>query len=473
MDKKNILISLPNAFSIRAFYLNDIIKKLSDVANVSVLTDFATDKNFLATYGYANVKLYKYCDYKNKNIHAKCLKFLEDVNAMRWNLFVTSHLDRQNYFFTHKKEKIEPITLKYKIKKHIIRFFSRSRFFIKMLRNIENYFFLKQHKNDNVKYYKDLFQNIKPDLVIATFPSIIKTIPLFKTSKLLDIPTFYYVLSHDNVTTKKNLTINFDKYFVWNKRNKNELLNQYLFINEQNIEVCGPLSFDWHHNNKISQVNRKSWKEKYNLPIDSKVVLIGTAVERTGAMEPYVLKKLLKNVKDNKINNKINFIVRLHPNDQINRWEKIINDHPEIPFIKSMSLKMENGGYISSKDDIDSLTDDILNSEIIITAFSSIALDACRLNKPSIFLGFDEQSGSVNDNLCKEFFYREHIYPQVSNGGVKVARSIEDLTTHINDVIDNNNINFNEIKNTAKAYDPFLDNRASERLIKHIDRFLN
>ena len=86
------------------------------------------------------------------------------------------------------------------------------------------------------------------------------------------------------------MTINFDKYFVWNKRNKNELLNQYLFINEQNIEVCGPLSFDWHHNNKISHVNRKIWKEKYNLPIDSKVVLIGTAVERTGAMEPYVLK---------------------------------------------------------------------------------------------------------------------------------------------------------------------------------------
>ena len=141
MDKKNILISLPNAFSIRAFYLNDIIKKLSDVANVNVLTDFATDKNFLATYGYDHVKLYKYSDYKNENIHAKCLKFLEDINVMRWGLFVTDHLDRQNYFFAHKKEKLNLVPSSIKQKKHIIRLLSRSRLFIKILRNIENYFF--------------------------------------------------------------------------------------------------------------------------------------------------------------------------------------------------------------------------------------------------------------------------------------------------------------------------------------------
>ena len=473
MKKPKILISVPSAFSVRAVLMTKFIDNLSTEVDVEVITAFSTDKKFNEIFGGKGIPFHPYLEYdEHQGNHAKWLRRLRNANTGKWDLFVTKHLDRQNHYFTAGID-VADKSDKTGLWKQIIGRLTRNDFSIKLLKTKENYEFLKQYSSNYLFDYKRIFQNVNPDIILSTFPSIIRTVPFLKAAQYFKIPCLYYVLSHDNVTTKKNLPIDFRKYFVWNDRNKNELLTQYSHIKQDQISLCGPLSFDWYNPSFGYEVPKEEWLRKNSLDKKKKIILFGSVVERAAPMDPYVLSELVKANKCNKFIEDVQFMVRLHPHDNLKRWGKIIKEYPEIPFVPSMSLQLENGTYIAEENDLKSLVNDLKHSALVLTTFSSIALDACRVNKPAIFIGFDEHPGSIYDEIAHSFYKREHIYPQVDIGGVKVAVSLNDLIGTINEYLKKPEKDEEKRIKTALHYDPFMDGRASERLTNHILEYLH
>ena len=63
------------------------------------------------------------------------------------------------------------------------------------------------------------------------------------TANRLNIPTFYPVLTWDNLSTKSFLTIQPRKVFCWDEGQRDWLTKNHFFPNE-NIEICGPIYFE-------------------------------------------------------------------------------------------------------------------------------------------------------------------------------------------------------------------------------------
>ena len=149
----------------------------------------------------------------------------------------------------------------------------------------------------------------------------------------MKIDSALYVLSYDNITSRPPLTVFFHNYIVWNNMNKHELLKQYGNIKESQIRICGPLQFDWHHNKKKYLVSKEEWFSKLNLDINKKTILFGANVEKYSPNDEHVIKCLLKTIKKTKQD--LQIIIRLHPNDDFNRWKDFNDDQNLISFSMS------------------------------------------------------------------------------------------------------------------------------------------
>ena len=86
----------------------------------------------------------------------------------------------------------------------------------------------------------------------------------------MNIYTLCNVLSFDNIITRNEFAIKFDKYFVWNNNNINEL-NEVYNINKKDVVVIGPMQFDFI--TKIFLKDYHAWRNTLKIPLKKKIIL--------------------------------------------------------------------------------------------------------------------------------------------------------------------------------------------------------
>ena len=98
------------------------------------------------------------------------------------------------------------------------------------------------------------------------------------------------------------------------------------------------------------------------------------------------------------------------------------------------------------------LINSIAHADVVVTAGSTFAIDACVLDKPVVCVAFDPTDEPVSYWRSAERFYNssDHFEALVATGGVRVARSEQELAEHIN----------------AYLADPTLDMNGRQRIIR-------
>lgn len=131
------------------------------------------------------------------------------------------------------------------------------------------------------KRVADKLRALRCDIVVATSLNLRFSQQNFvvAAANRMNIPTFYPVLTWDNLSTKSFLTIQPRKIFCWDEGQRDWLTKNHFFPNE-NIEICGPIYFEkWF--DAISQ--RKSARNLARKNV--KVLYLGSSLNIIGPEE--------------------------------------------------------------------------------------------------------------------------------------------------------------------------------------------
>ena len=287
-------------------------------------------------------------------------------------------------------------------------------------------------------YFEDFFDKYKPDLVFT--PNLFDRFDLIllREAKRRKIFTIGMIRSWDNLSNRGMLRIVPDQIIVHNNYIKSELL-KWVTRDEKKIVISGMPHFDYYTGYRPN-ISKKDFYNKFNIPLDSRVIIFSPLPKSYGAKYWEVLKKLDQAISRGEIIKKVKILVRFMPaesvivEDFIKEYFKggvknIFFDTPGKRFLS----KIEKIDWDFNEKDMIHLANSLFYSSIVINYASTLNIDAAAFDKPIINIGFDGNEGlrPYHDSI-RWIFDLDHNLQIVNSGGTKVVYSTKELVEAIN-----------------------------------------
>lgn len=473
MNKKRILLIVPIRFSVRSFLQTEIYERLLEYSDILILSPYADSDTFRTKFTHPSVS------------HA----LLDDFQFTgRYAIF---HGLRVNA--SRRQRRLKCLSVRYKIgqynykKNHLGLYQTLKRYArvdalpaifscsagIKALRRMEEYWYKKENYSHQ-RRYQDLLASFSPDLVISTSPNRPQEIPIARATFEMGIPHVAYILSFDNIVCYEEYPRLYDKYYVWNERNRDELLRTYPSIKREAIEITGPIQFDFYANRGKYAWSREEWARRNKLDANSKVVLYAETGHAIGPHEPEIVEDLCLQLRTWHSDARPQVLVRLHPMYTDERWEAVRYHFPEVRF-QAPNQPRGQKSSLAFQDHVDwdyedlaQLISTLQHSDVHINLSSTMALDAAYFDRPVIGIAYDPRPGKPYDAIAKDLYYREHFIDITHSGGISIAFSTADTLKYIQRYLENPRQDSEARHRMLRSYDPFLDGRAASRVAEAI-----
>ena len=369
-------------------------------------------------------------------------------------------------FELNKTIKVREIQYKHQLKKQKIFFYfclfiSKILNTSKLARLAYNFFEKKFiHKN----YFDNLLNNIKPDLILIGSCCIDHDAYISLSAKKLKIKLASIIYSWDNPNTKGLAICKPDKVFSWNKKMTHDIEN-FFEIKKNAIIESGILHWS---NYKKNIIKRKKNKKKI-------ISFFSSAPSNFENSYDNLIDLL--NYKNEDTDIKI--LARMHPSYFEKRYmkknfdvqKKILKKYGKrVTFINPKITIIGNDYLMDLKEDLKDIKHILLQSDIVVSQYSTILLEALILKKPLI---------NFSTGLYKNtFFSKKEIFSSFHHintlNKYKLYKDVNDklsLYKEINNLI-KNGANF---KNYKKFYNENL--RSTEKnnvaiIVKQISKFI-
>lgn len=249
-----------------------------------------------------------------------------------------------------------------------------------------------ERSTSKYKYCKAQLVMHKPDLVFCTTQRATQSISALLAAKDLGIPTIAFVYSWDNVP-KAMQVVETDYYFVWSDLMKEQVLQYYPFIKEQQVFVTGTPQFEPHYDNSLKQT-REAFFKQYNLDINKKYICYSGDDETTSPLDQYYLEDLANAVRNlNSKGENLGIIYRKCPVDFTNRYDYVIEANKDIievlnPIWKQVGFMWND--VLPAKEDLKMLYNVCEHSEFVTNVCSSTVFDFVAHNKPCIYYNYEQ-----------------------------------------------------------------------------------
>lgn len=309
--------------------------------------------------------------------------------------------------------------------------------------------------------FEKLFTRYKPDLVFVTDIFEPNDVDLAREAKHRGVSVVGMVRSWDNITTKGLNRIITD-YLVVNAESVKAEAVKYDDFKSEKISVVGIPHYDYYVTEKRS--NKSELFRKLNLNPAKKTIFFAPPADLYAGNDP-ITPKILEAL--NKINAQILIRMPLVGNVNLGRFQaeanKIAVDAPG-----------SAGNFVSadiSRAGDAHLADLLHHSDVVVAFASTLAIDAVAFNKPIVFVGFDGEVRPYWDSLVRYYDY-DHQRELLSTGGVRLARTPEELIKSVNDYLANPKLD--EIGRQKIIEDRCwkLDGKSGERLFKVIFQYI-
>jgi UDP-N-acetylglucosamine 2-epimerase len=161
----------------------------------------------------------------------------------------------------------------------------------------------------------------------------------------------------------------------------------------------------------LEKIDKEKFYSKHKIPTDRKIILFTSTKWQKNLMgkdfDPMIWKELLKHFSKN---NEFFIILKPHPGENTTVYEKILSDY-----------NYENATIIQ-----DSLINLLYISDVVVSNYSSVIIDAVCLNKPVVELIWDTVSNNPSLNFHKI--------------GITIPTKLENLKFTINSVMEEQSI---------------------------------
>ena len=332
-----------------------------------------------------------------------------------------------------------------------------------------------ERKNPKYQYCKAQLEEHKPDLIFCTTQRSTQSISALLAAKDLGIPTVAFVYSWDNVP-KAMQVVETDYYFVWSDHMKQQVLQYYPFVKENQVIVTGTPQFEPHYYKELIK-KKEDFFKKYNLDISKKYICFSGDDETTSPLDQYYLEDLANAVRNlNSKGENLGIIYRKCPVDLTNRYNKVLDANKDIivaidPLWNPVGNRWNQ--VMPTKEDVGMLVNVCYHSELVTNVCSSTVFDFVVHNKPCIYFNYEQPQLKKGIRDIGQNYKYVHFRSMPSQEAAVFCTDKKKLEGTINNVLKGN---ISNVKEGLKWYEVIVGKTptlASEKIWKTIKKIIN
>ncbi|OGY62908.1 MAG: hypothetical protein A2745_00270 [Candidatus Harrisonbacteria bacterium RIFCSPHIGHO2_01_FULL_44_13] len=309
----------------------------------------------------------------------------------------------------------------------LIKLFSNLSFLRRTARLLD-YFLVRDTKL--AKY----FEQYKPDLVFA--PHIIHACDqaFIREAKRRKIKTVGLIHSWDNLTANKSaMRINPDVLIVPNEITKREAEKLCDYPGNR-IIIAGMPHFDYYFTEKPCA--REAFFKRIGGDPAKRLILFAAIGKSFSDTEWQDVQIISDAIDRGDLPSDLQILVRMHPNPAAHMIDRGLKKSKTILF-DVPGIQLPAPGGVSEEmlfDDMMHLYNTLFYSDIVVTIQSTMSIDASAFDKPVINVCFDgwEKKPFYDSTSVLQLHHYTHYQPILKSGGVRLAKTAEDLIASIN-----------------------------------------
>jgi CDP-glycerol glycerophosphotransferase (TagB/SpsB family) len=245
--------------------------------------------------------------------------------------------------------------------------------------------------------YSDLFDKYQPDMVIASTPGWRLDRYLLREAAARGIPTTTVIVGWDNSSSYNLSGADMDWATCWSQLQKDEMVHGSDWP-EDKVFIGGIPSYDGYFR-KEWQMSREAYFKLHNLDPERKLISYASSFI-TFSPNIQNIKALARVVTGGELAYPSQLLIRLHPNHFMDvphfaaereAVRKLAAEHPHIHVIEPVALGGELGHY--SGEDMPEKASMMAHSDVMVTVYSTMAVEATVNGCPVISLCIDSPTG--------------------------------------------------------------------------------
>lgn len=271
---------------------------------------------------------------------------------------------------------------------------------------------------------RSLVRDIRPDLFF--YPTLIHEgaeVELLKAARALGIPSVAFPASWDTLTSKGFFLVPPDYLLVWGEQSVRHAVEHHDFPRDR-VFATGAPHLDVYAARSPAE-SREAFLSRRGIDPAKRVILFAGTTISYWEDEPLQLRALSEAVASGELKDCVIWY-RPHPR-RAYRDVVPLRDLPGV-YVDDQVIRQKTTGaasYSTRPEDLVHYRSLLEASEGLITAFSTMIIEAALMGKPSLVVGFGRSDGT-RARLIEHSEY-EHSLEVLATPGVTLCRSLEDL----------------------------------------------
>lgn len=401
MRKGRIALLFPDGVGIRNYLYSHVFK---DSDEELVLMHSFDSKTALEIKSLTEIQdMISLPEYK-ESLAEKVLRELICLSRLRYNSKLTTNSTiLKNWNRNHKSIS----------KKVVYRIIELLALFVKKYQSIlylEKVYQKEIRKNEFYRQAKVLLEKVQPDKLFCSHQRGIQCAPFFAAATDLNILTTTVIFSWDNLP-KARMALRADYYCVWSDYMKEEMKMFYPEISPENIIVTGTPQFEFYQD-ATNIIPKEVFYEKYGLDTTKKIICFSGDDALTSPDDPKYLNDLAEELVSHKLDKDFQILLRRCPVDLSNRFASVLEKFPQLikeaPPIWNFKDKENWTTIYALPEDVKLLVSTVYYSDVVLNVGSTMAFDFAMLEKPCIFINYDQEIKNVPDWSVKTVYKYQH-----------------------------------------------------------------
>ena len=305
----------------------------------------------------------------------------------------------------------------------------------------------------SVDDFRRRFETLRPSVLFCSHQRPPEILAPTLAARSLGIPTATFIFSWDNLTSKGRIAAPFDHYLVWSDQMRDELLRYYPDVSAERVHVVGTPQFDPHTDERLHW-SREELFARLGADPARKLICFSGGDAGTCPDDAGHVAILMEHVRAGRIPGNPQVVLRPAPVDGGARYEPARARYPELIYAPPEWTHMRAGNWarvMPLPGDVALLANLTRHADVNVNTASTMTLDFAIHDRPVVNLAFDVTSPPPLGKPLWEVYYQyEHYRPVVELGAARVARSAEEIATHVSAYLEN----------------PALDREARRKLVE-------
>ena len=443
-NKKTIFLLIHQQFTTRYLLQTDIFKRLKEFGHrIVIITPNAADEGFCRDFGGKDIFIEQFEYEKIEAVRKKRVYqyFLKTRRfTLPWNLDISTLKLKEKFLrqglngqsITKKLFQLLPL-----LTAKILR---RSRLLRDAFVRMESILLLGN-------FHQKLFEKYNPDLLVLNDLGTIDISNfIMREARSCGVPIVSVILSWDNLTAKGIGVVKPDYAIAWNANMRFELEN-YHEIPAKRIYIGGIAHFDRYFREENPHTRTvENFKNELGISENKRILFFGTASPSWFKGNLNTIKLIVEACRNGLIVEPIQLVIRLHPvyvirhresdAKEMHQIQEFCFDNSDIVCLNTPELIRRNYGFELTAHDQYLFYEILKSTDVLITQFSTLMLEAAILDKPVINIGFDN-GRKLEEKTSIMAQSETHLIRVLNTGFARTAETAEQLVELINKYLEN------------------------------------